>query len=238
MGKHSVVAQAQGFVGTPAFKAVATATVAGSLFGIGSTVAMAAPQAHDSDVQAPKAVAATVDLAADLADAKAVAEAAADDSQASSGWTFNTATVEIKEESRAEDSRTASTGSAESSSSSFTYQPVPDNGELGGRIAAIASQGVGRPYVWGGTSPAGWDCSGFVGWVYAQAGISLPRTTEAILSVGTPVSASQAQPGDVMYWPGHVGIYMGDGMHVAAQTPALGTRYSPVYGSPTYLRFG
>lgn len=237
MGKHSIVTQAQGFVGTPVFKAVAGATVAGSFFGVGTTVAVAAPQADSSDVQAPKVVAATVDLAANLTDAESTAEAVAGDSQASSGWTFNTATVEIKEESRVADSRTGATARA-AASDSFTYQPVSSNGELGERIAAIASQGVGRPYVWGGTSPAGWDCSGFVSWVYAQAGISLPRTTEAIRSVGTPVSASQAQPGDVMYWPGHVGIYMGGGMHVAAQTSDLGTRYAPVYGSPTYLRFG
>ncbi|WP_442863670.1 C40 family peptidase [Arthrobacter sp. FW306-07-I] len=89
-------------------------------------------------------------------------------------------------------------------------------------IAAIAYTGIGHSYVWGGTSPVtGWDCSGFVQWVYAQAGISIPRTNA--WSIMTPTSAPQ--PGDLVVQNGgaHVGIYVGNGMMISALNPSQGT---------------
>ena len=109
----------------------------------------------------------------------------------------------------------------------------------GSSIVAIAMQYQGVPYVSGGTSPSGWDCSGFVQFVYAQAGIALPRTSYAQGSAGTLVSAAEAQPGDIVYYGYHVGIYAGDGMMIDAGTPATGTVYRPIWGSPTgFVRVG
>jgi cell wall-associated NlpC family hydrolase len=88
-------------------------------------------------------------------------------------------------------------------------------------LAAIAYTGIGNPYVWGGTTPSGWDCSGFTQWVYAQAGISIPRTNawNAMTPTATPA------PGDLVMQNGgaHVGIYVGNGMMISALNPAEGT---------------
>ncbi|BBE23054.1 hypothetical protein MN0502_19370 [Arthrobacter sp. MN05-02] len=84
-------------------------------------------------------------------------------------------------------------------------------------------QGVGSGYVFGGTSFGGWDCSGFVQWVYAQNGISLPRTTWSQFAALTPTS--NPQPGDLVSQNGgsHVGIYLGNGQMVSALNPSQGT---------------
>ncbi|WP_172120505.1 C40 family peptidase [Actinomyces faecalis] len=115
---------------------------------------------------------------------------------------------------------------------------APENASASS-IVAIALQYQGVPYVSGGTTPAGWDCSGFVQYVYAQAGISLPRTSYAQGAAGTLVSAAEAQPGDIVYYGYHVGIYVGNGMMIDAGTPSTGTVYRAVFGSPIgYVRIG
>ena len=94
---------------------------------------------------------------------------------------------------------------------------VPSSGH-GGDAVSIAMQYLGTPYVWGGSSPGGFDCSGLVVFVYSQLGISLPHYTGALWNVGTPVSYDQLEPGDLVffYGLGHVGIYIGGGQFVHA----------------------
>ena len=93
----------------------------------------------------------------------------------------------------------------------------------GQAIVDYACQFIGNPYVWGGTSLTnGADCSGFVQSVFAQFGISLPRTTWDMEQVGTPVSYEQAIAGDLILYDGHVGIYMGNGQIVNAINSARG----------------
>lgn len=90
-------------------------------------------------------------------------------------------------------------------------------------IIATAMQYIGVPYVWGGTTPAGFDCSGLVQYVFAQNGISLPRTTYDQIAVVQQVSLVALQPGDLVFWGGaspyHVGIYIGDGQYIHAPAP-------------------
>ncbi len=85
-------------------------------------------------------------------------------------------------------------------------------------VVAIAMQYLGVPYVWGGASPAGFDCSGLVMYVYSQVGVSLPHYTGAQWNAGVPVSRSDLEPGDLVFFDGlgHVGIYIGEGEFIHA----------------------
>jgi cell wall-associated NlpC family hydrolase len=87
-----------------------------------------------------------------------------------------------------------------------------------GGVVGIAMRYLGTPYVWGGASPAGFDCSGLVMYVYAQVGVSLPHNAAAQYGYGSPVSRSQLQPGDLVFFNGlgHVGIYIGGGSFIHA----------------------
>ncbi len=98
---------------------------------------------------------------------------------------------------------------------SVASQPAPAS-VAGNAILEEAAKFVGTPYLYGGTTPAGFDCTGFVAYVYAQFGISLPHSSSAYWNIGTQVSAEDAQPGDLIVSSGHVGIYAGDGMEIDA----------------------
>ncbi|MBR5950302.1 MAG: C40 family peptidase, partial [Actinomycetaceae bacterium] len=120
--------------------------------------------------------------------------------------------------------------------------PVSSGSGLGNQIVAYSRQFKGVPYVWGGTSPtAGWDCSGFTQYVYGHFGLRIPRTTYAVAAAGYRViPASQAKPGDLVMWSNlaHIGIYTGNGNHIAARRPGDVTREGPLYGSYYFLRVG
>jgi cell wall-associated NlpC family hydrolase len=85
-------------------------------------------------------------------------------------------------------------------------------------VVGVALGELGQPYVWGGSAPGGFDCSGLVMWAYAQVGVSLPHSSYAQYGYGVPVSRDQLQPGDLVFFDGlgHVGIYIGGGQFVHA----------------------
>ncbi|MFJ8583372.1 NlpC/P60 family protein [Streptomyces sp. NPDC093595] len=111
----------------------------------------------------------------------------------------------------------------------------PVSGEAASERAAAAVRAarsaVGRPYVWGANGPDGFDCSGLMQWSYAQAGVSLPRTSQAQRDAGRHVPLSEARPGDLVTYrsdASHVGMYMGNGQVVHAPYPGAPVRYDPV----------
>lgn len=127
--------------------------------------------------------------------------------------------------------------SSNSGNSAASYSATEGSSASGDQVVAIARQYLDVPYVWGGSSPSGWDCSGFTSFIYAQVGINIPQGSSAQRNVGREIPASEARPGDLMWWPGHVGIYTGNGNHIAARNPSSGTQETPIYRSnPVYLR--
>ncbi|MET8792607.1 NlpC/P60 family protein [Streptomyces pseudogriseolus] len=107
---------------------------------------------------------------------------------------------------------------------------APASGRAAAAVAAARSA-LGRPYVWGANGPAGFDCSGLTQWAYAQAGVALPRTSQAQRYAGRQVPLSEARPGDLVLYrsdASHVAMYMGDGQVIHAPYPGAPVRYDPV----------
>ena len=105
-----------------------------------------------------------------------------------------------------------------------TYTPVdsvipvapPPDGTRASQVISLAMQHLGTPYVWGGSSPSGFDCSGLISYVYAQIGISLPHHAASQYNYGTPVAYEDLQPADLVFFSGlgHMGMYIGGGQFI------------------------
>ncbi|GAA1652614.1 C40 family peptidase [Georgenia ruanii] len=115
--------------------------------------------------------------------------------------------------------------------------PAPPPSASASAVVNVARQYLGTPYVHGGTGPGGFDCSGFTQYVFAQVGVSLPRSSSQQRYAGTVVSAAEARPGDLVWGPGHVGIYTGGGHHIAARNPGTPLSEGPIYmANPVFIR--
>ncbi|MEY9952818.1 C40 family peptidase [Leifsonia sp. EB34] len=103
------------------------------------------------------------------------------------------------------------------------------------QVFSVAKQYVGTPYVYGGSTPAGFDCSGYVMYVYAQFGISLPHSVSGEAARGTKISIADAQPGDLIVMPGHIGFYAGNGNIMDAPDSGRSISIRPIWTSDYYV---
>ena len=200
----------------------------------------AAEQAQAEQAAAEQAQAEQAAAEQAQAEQAAAEQAAAEQAQAEQTAAEQAAAEQAQaEQAAAEQAQAAPAVSTEDEAAESTAVPassaVPQG--VGSDAVAIGSNYLGTPYAWGGGAPGGFDCSGFVSYVYAQMGIALPHQSGDILNSGTVISASEARPGDILWWPGHVGIYAGDGQ-VLHSTPGPGVSITNIWGSPTYLRVG
>ena len=122
----------------------------------------------------------------------------------------------------------------------FVPPPPPKEPTLAERAVSLARTQLGVPYVYGGASPGGFDCSGLVMWVYGRLGVPLPHNAAALYSVGRPIPTSDMKPGDLVFFHGlgHVGIYIGHGRMIHApqtgervEIEALGERSGALEGA-------
>jgi cell wall-associated NlpC family hydrolase len=129
----------------------------------------------------------------------------------------------IIDERQAAARRAAEAAASSSTTTRVGNIPAPPSSTLGGQAVAIAEQYLGVPYVWGGASPSGFDCSGLVMYVYAQLGVSLPHNAAMQYASLPHVPTSDLEPGDLVFFFGleHVGIYIGGGAFIHA--PHTGT---------------
>jgi cell wall-associated NlpC family hydrolase len=134
-----------------------------------------------------------------------------------------------REAAKKKSAAAAAQAQAAAEESSSYSAPASSNGQA---VVNYACQFVGNPYVYGGSSLTnGTDCSGFVMSVYSAFGVGLPHSSSADRGVGYAVSTSDMQPGDIVCYSGHVGIYAGNGTIVHAANESLGITYSNVYYS-------
>ena len=206
---------------TPAV-ASTTSSVASSASSASSSVASqassssVASQAVQSSTQQSSSVQnyAANNYAASNSSSRAVQPAATTNNQVANS-TSSTANTNNNTQTQ----NTAAKASSKASSASSTTRTGS-----GSNVVSYAESLIGVPYVYGGTTPSGFDCSGFVQYVYSHFGVNLPRTTTQQENCGTQIPVSQAQPGDLYFWGSkgstyHVAIAIGGGKYVAAPEP-------------------
>ncbi|HEY3547773.1 MAG TPA: C40 family peptidase [Propionicimonas sp.] len=153
-------------------------------------------------------------------------------------WTFDVPAITITANARRADPapRPKAVTRSERRAAPLASAQAPASA-AGSAVIEIAARYVGVAYVYGGTTPDGFDCSGFTGYVYAQLGIKLARTSAAQRYDGVEVPRDQARPGDLVWSPGHVGIYAGGNMMIDSPRPGKSVQFREMWQSnPIFIR--
>jgi cell wall-associated NlpC family hydrolase len=185
----------------------------------------------------------SVDTASLTASARAVlASAPVVTSPADAEWLSDapavTAVAPAPAVTRAAAAKAARSAARAAAPAAVHNNPVPQS-VAGNAVLEVAARYVGTPYVYGGSTPAGFDCSGFVSYVYAQLGVSLPHTDTGIKAAGTVISRADAQPGDLIWSPGHISIYAGGNDQIDSPRPGKTVQFRSIWQSaPVFIRIG
>jgi cell wall-associated NlpC family hydrolase len=178
---------------------------------------------------AANVMAANIDHAEDLADAPTQIAADAD-----AEFAVDAPTVKVKKNPIAV-KKVSSGATVAGNSRPIVSSAAVKQAIAGSAVIDYASNFVGTPYRSGGTTPAGFDCSGFVSYVYAHFGISLPHSSSAYWNVGTRVSSPK--PGDIIVTSGHVGLYAGSNLQIDSPRPGKTIQFRAIWQvNPTYIR--
>lgn len=152
----------------------------------------------------------------------------------------STQTLEDIWNNRSYEVETETSGSLAPPGGGGDFDDVGGSSNSSSAVVKAAMRYIGTPYVWGGSSPLGFDCSGFTSYVYKQVlGITLPRVSYQQGNGGQGVSKDQMRPGDLVFWDNssrnngadHVGIYIGNGKFIAAPAPGSSVKVSNLYGN-------
>jgi len=230
----TVTAGLFGTVALPAFAldpddAATTTTAAGPVALDGQTLSVDAAATGADATRADWSATSQATLDAAAAAAALAAQQQAEAASAAAAASSSTA------------STTSSAGSAGTTSSrSVATEAIASSSTGQAAVYQTALQYVGTPYVFGGATPAGFDCSGFVMYVYAKFGVSLPHSVGAQAARGTTISAAEARPGDIVVFNdgSHDGFYAGNGMILDAPKPGGYVSVRPLWSSAVhYVRF-
>ncbi|MED7825438.1 C40 family peptidase [Streptomyces chiangmaiensis] len=193
------------------------------------TADLAAQVAQSADATQQAAANYQLQAERDAAAAKAAKQAKADLAEAKKKAEAARKAAAEQAASRSTERTTLAARTSSSSTSTATGSAAA--------VIAFARAQIGDAYVLGAAGPNSWDCSSLLQAAFKQAGVSLPRVSQDQSTVGTPVSLSNLQPGDILYWGSagsayHVALYVGDGKFVGAENPSTGIVEKPLSWSP------
>jgi len=230
---HILAAAAAGNIGSASRRGAVVAVSSGFLITMLGSPAGADTSIADSPGSVP-----AVDVQALTAQARAVLGSAPGVTVAADAqWTFAVPQMTVVKDQPVVPVRTAVSRSVVRAKTTAVASHNVPQAVAGNAVLEIAARYIGTPYRSGGKTPAGFDCSGFTSYVYAQLGIPLSSSSSAQRYAGVEVSRADAQPGDIIWTPGHVAIYAGGNMEIDASVPGKTVQFHGIWqSSPHFIR--